>query len=480
MIAVLSLILITMLFSGGAQKNHAASVVNNDFDRLQSDVKTVNDKYEYIVKNFEIQNNTILYVSAVLGSMLALVIFYFGWKAQKVENEYENVRRDRDRFREQYDNTITEFNSKLTQLKAIEVDIINTKEEIENDKENIKKLIESFVLEYTEDYISKNMEHIIENKAQRTNENTADDINQKFEDVSNHLKILESLQHVSNPQILYKKIDILFTSKKYSDVTRIIESIIDDDNFNKDYLFKYAFALNETGRIDEAFDNYNKHLEVKPNENAVFNNLGVIHKKRKETDKAIVFFEKALDSSKKLLYLSNLADCYDDVNLKIAIYKKHWDSMVNDKEFISDYKELIESNFCINEIYDFCKSAYDNSNTVETYLNLLESSILARNNNKYDELIRLKDQYNFNAKDNIAFKLLLTVNQCLNGDYRINELNDIDIILEGSPSLDFTWNFNLLDRIIPRLEEGEVKGKIFNIISRLNEIKNLRSTKKEV
>jgi len=96
-----------------AQKASTETITPKDVAKLQTDVKTINDKYEYIVKNFEIQNNTILYVSAVLGSLLALVIFYFGWKAQKVEVEYDRISRDKDKFREQYDNILAEFNNNL-------------------------------------------------------------------------------------------------------------------------------------------------------------------------------------------------------------------------------------------------------------------------------------------------------------------------------------------------------------------------------
>ncbi len=451
-----------------------------DVSKLQSDVKTITDKYDYVVKNFEIQNNTIMYVSAVLGSLLALVIFYFGWKAQKVETEYEKIKADRDKFREQYDKIVDEFNNKLIKLKSMEEEITEYKNEIFKDRDEIYKLVESFVLEYTESYISKNMENMIDNASQNSSGSITDALAQQLENVSSHLKILDSLQHESNPLLLYKKIDVLFAAKQYQEVEKVIDSIVDNDKFNKNYLFKYAYSLAENGKENEALLNYQKHLENKPNESAALNNLGNIFRNRNDCDKAIELYEKAIEIKNNLLYVNNLLKCYDNIEGKLNVYKKYWDAMAADSKFIQGYKSLIEDNFCISEIYEFHKYQFDLENNVSTYLNLLEASIISRNDSACDGLLNISEQYNFNATENVIFKLLKSINQGLRGVNATTDLNDIDIILDGSPTLEFTWNFNLLERIISKLDEGEFKEKTISLVTRIEEIKKTKTAKNDV
>jgi len=355
-------ITVPVSYSLAAQTESKISV---DVSKLQSDVKTITDKYDYVVKNFEIQNNTIMYVSAVLGSMLALVIFYFGWKAQKVETEYEKIKADRDRFREQYDKFVDEFSNKLVKLKGMEEEITEYKTEILKDKDEIYKLVESFVLEYTESYITKNMDNMIDNASQNASGNATDVLAQQLENVTSHLKILDSLQHESNPLLLYKKIDVLFAAKQYQEVEKVIDSIVDNEKFNKDYLFKYAFALAENGKENEALQTYQKHLKNKPNESAALNNLGNIFRNRNDFTKAIELYEKAIGIKNNFTYVNNMLKCYENIEGKLNVYKRYWDVMAADSKFIKGYKSLIEDNFCISEIYEFYKKQYDLENNVQ-------------------------------------------------------------------------------------------------------------------
>jgi outer membrane lipoprotein-sorting protein len=57
-IASLFLVLLLMVFPSVAQKTHAASITEKDIAKIQVDVKTINDRFEYIVTKECISNPT--------------------------------------------------------------------------------------------------------------------------------------------------------------------------------------------------------------------------------------------------------------------------------------------------------------------------------------------------------------------------------------------------------------------------------------
>lgn len=80
-------------------------------------------------------------------------------------------------------------------------------------------------------------------------------------------------------------------------------------------LEKLATAHGKSGNSQESEKFFRRALEINPNSNNNWNELGIIHYRRNEFDKAAIFFEKALEiAPDEPIYYDNLADAYQNSN----------------------------------------------------------------------------------------------------------------------------------------------------------------------
>src|SRR5437879_8273509 len=108
--------------------------INSRVDSCEKIITQLKSDKEYVLENYKIQNNTILYVSTILGLLLTIVIVYFGWRAQRVENEYERAKIDRDRIKEQFDLFFNELKEKKNEVNLIVNQISQFKADVEVQK----------------------------------------------------------------------------------------------------------------------------------------------------------------------------------------------------------------------------------------------------------------------------------------------------------------------------------------------------------
>lgn len=234
---ILLYILITFALNISAQKKDVLSD-SLKYKKVKTELKLIDSKYKvlsekiikiedynnHIIENYKLQNTTILYVSTILGLLFTVVIFYFGWRAQKVENEYERAKEDRTRIKKQFSNFTDKLDKKKKELKATEIEINGIKDDIISQKNNLSKLLEDFILNYTKEYIESNKEELF-NPNDQVENNPNEEISNQINQLTEQIKLIEELQNDSTPEFEYKKIDIYFKSKKYSEVVKSIQEL---------------------------------------------------------------------------------------------------------------------------------------------------------------------------------------------------------------------------------------------------------------
>ena len=440
---------------------------------LKKNIDKINLDKEYIIENYQIQNRTVLNVATILGILLTIVIVYFGWRAQRVENEYDRAKNDRIRVNDQFDTFFKALNTKKTELDDLAKQIKDTKTEIETQKGNLTKIIEDFILTYTKEYIESNKTDLFKSA---DDGNKAEEVitSDQFSKITEQIELLEKLQHESTPEFDYKKVDVYFKTKKYNKVKTLIEELIDKSNFNTDYYFQYAFSLSETDNDEKALIYYNKYLESNPKSAATLNNIGIIFKAKSNFEKAIGYFRQALNEKTEFLYFRNLHGCYSEISDKNNLfdeYREKFEGLDEENDERKKYKffylKFIEDNLIIDALFNFHNEEHQKENNVSTFLNLLEASILSREEAMYSELIGKKDSYKFNSSYKLLLNLLIALNNCIKNIDCTGELNNIEIISQDKSAFSSNWRFNLIDGLLEKLPSSEEKNKLIEIIEKL-------------
>lgn len=481
---VLSVLIIFTSFSGVIYGSTNDSVnikkLENEITSLkkkisthEKDIDKIKLNKEYIIENYQIQNTTVLYVSTILGILLTIVIVYFGWRAQRVENEYERAKNDRIRVNDQFDTFFKELSAKKAELNNLVKQINDTKSEIETQKGNLSKLIEDFILTYTKEYIESNKTDLFKSSE---NGNKAEEIitTDQFSKITEQIELLEKLQHESTPEFDYKKVDVYFKAQKFNKVKTLIEELLEKDNFKSDYYFHYAFSLSEIGNDEKALIYYNKYLESNPKSAAALNNIGVIFKAKNNLEKAIDYYRKALNEKIEFLYFRNLFSCYSETSDRINLFKEFrekFEELNEENDEIKKYKayylKFIEDNLIIDALFNYHNEEHQKDDNVSTFLNLLEASILSREESTYCELIGKKDSYKFNSSYKLILNLLIALNNCVKNLDCTGELNNIEIISQDKSSFTGSWRFNLIDGLLEKLPSSDEKNKLISIIEKL-------------
>ena len=436
-----------------ADNSISENKVVNTLDQFNQKIKEISDenidiknKQDFIIKNYEIQNSTILYVSTILGFLLAVIIVYYGWRAQKVDNEYERIKMDRDKFNETYNNIYKELRTNLNIIENIKKEININMDELNKERNNYNHMIEGIVL----DYLQKNAENLYtetrgeEAVTQFTKNNT---LAQEIEDINKKLKLLESIQHESNSETIYKRIDILFTSKQYSEVIKIMENIVEDSSFKKQYFFQYAYSLSEQNQADKSKKYYEEYLKNYENSTAAINNLGLLYKDD-NLQKAIDYFRKALSLESNIIYIRNLIGCYSDEAEQLKIYHDYSEKFMENADFISDYTTFLEEKFYTDELLIYHKNILDQDNDEGNFCNYYEAAVISQNKKTINELNDLSVNYNFSRKYEIIFIFLKALDKYYNFEEFKTEINKINLLIESSSDINISWRFNLIDKFL--------------------------------
>lgn len=102
------------------------------------------------------------------------------------------------------------------------------------------------------------------------------------------------------------------------------------------YLVHRGLIYMNAMKLDEAIRDFEKALEYVPTDWAAHNNLGCCYKYKGQFEKAIGYFEKAIEcmeENKSLLPYSNMADCYE----ALGDFKKAIECYEKDLEMFPDY-----------------------------------------------------------------------------------------------------------------------------------------------
>jgi tetratricopeptide (TPR) repeat protein len=90
----------------------------------------------------------------------------------------------------------------------------------------------------------------------------------------------------------------LYKEKDYSQIVKLSDLFNDDCLKESDALFQIAYSFSEMSDIDSSEKYYLLYMDKFGENSSVLNNLGVIYEKKKEVEKSLSFYKKALDLDK--------------------------------------------------------------------------------------------------------------------------------------------------------------------------------------
>ena len=191
-------------------------------------------------------------------------------------------------------------------------------------------------------------------------------------------------------ELIENIIQELHSRQKYTEIIKIIENI---DFKQLNYLnfgFELAYAYKELKMDEDAKKMYEEYINKNPNSSAAINNLGVIHEKEGNIEKALELYEKAEDISHDEIHINNIKRC----NELIEENKK-------EKQKASEALLLFEQEniWVINELKLFYLDCDENNNVICSYKKL--PILLKCGEEKAQELLNrfLDNNYIFRNKN---------------------------------------------------------------------------------
>ena len=148
--------------------------------------------YNLIIKNFELQSQTIQIVVTIFAVFIAVVIFYAGWKTTRIENERAKIIEEKNKIIDEFINIKKELSINLKNVREIEDETVKIKNKVLEDKESLLNQIKNLVLNHAE-------EVLIDYKASKDAEdknvepNESEVIKKRIEEIQTSLNALESI-----------------------------------------------------------------------------------------------------------------------------------------------------------------------------------------------------------------------------------------------------------------------------------------------
>ena len=128
-------------------------------------------------------------------------------------------------------------------------------------------------------------------------------------------------------------------------------------------------------------------LATDPENSAVYNNLGILYGDTGRTKESIEYKKKAWSLRKSLLYFNNLLSIYKNVNDKKKLYDEAYQHLKKNNDFIIEYRKFLRDNDYLSDLFTYYFNQFNEERTTINYLNLLEISIVTRNEKVIGDLI---------------------------------------------------------------------------------------------
>lgn len=452
-----------------AQKNTQVDSLKEQITELRKQIEMMQNKYlevEYrekaIIDNFSAQNSTIQTVSTIFAIFIAVVIFYAGWKTVRIESDHSKIIEEKNKMMNDFVSIRKDLNERLTSINHIENEFKKSSEEFHEEKQKIIEQLKNIVLENAQTLFQKTDESHDKMEENSLIEETKTLKNQIAE-FKTTLSALEAISETVDPLLLYKKADVLFTAKQYAECRMILDKLYLKPDFDKKYLFKYAFSLKTVGEIEKAKKVYYELIEQEPTNAAALNNLGVLYKEIGENEKANQFYRSAWDAKKVFNYINNLINNTTDLDKIVGLYKEGLAHLPSDQKLSQAYRKILEANHMYEELLSYHQTEFNKVNNSGTFLNLLEVSVVARHDKLIKQLKKESTKYSFNSFERIMFNFICMIDQVIRGEEYVNILNETEILLDDKSVIERSWEMNLLDGMIALMNESQNKKSLSKI-----------------
>jgi protein O-GlcNAc transferase len=175
-----------------------------------------------------------------------------------------------------------------------------------------------------------------------------------------------------------KDLLIIFKNKEYKNLLQILPKLFKQNP--NEFILRYLFGLCHANlnNHDQAILNYQKALELKPNNHEIYNHLGLSHKAISKLDSAINFFRISIDLKSDycdpIINLANILKDKKEFDNALDLYNKSL-TLTNDRKWIIIYNIglIYENKNCFEEaIKNFKISINLNSKFVDSHISLAD------------------------------------------------------------------------------------------------------------
>jgi tetratricopeptide (TPR) repeat protein len=137
-----------------------------------------------------------------------------------------------------------------------------------------------------------------------------------------------------------------------------------------EYYENVAIMYNKTGKIErfEEFFEKETDLDAMPEQKSIiYNGIGILFYKKKDWEKAILNYQKAIDLDDKAIYELNLGLVYGEL--------KNWDLMIElCKKAIEIRRNKFDKEYSMRYYYEFLAQAYYNSKNATEFIDYIEAN----------------------------------------------------------------------------------------------------------
>jgi len=228
----------------------------------------------------------------------------------------------------------------------------------------------------------------------------------------------------------YLGIGVIYENKK--EYNNAIEAYKKAIEINPKYANAYhgiGVSYDNKKEYNKAIEAYQKAVEINPEYDSAYFGIGVIHEKKREYNKAIEAYQKAVELNPK----------YDSVYYNIGnIYKRQEKYNLA----IENYKECL-----INQNYS------------DVFIMIFELQLIQ--NKPFDQKLEKKYIEIFQNQKEIFIKYeMLKIIQNITYNKKVN----IEQWKHKYYNFKLNWNFDILDKWIDGLEEGEIKERLIEAV----------------
>ena len=218
---------------------------------------------------------------------------------------------------------------------------------------------------------------------------------------------------------LKSKIQKLILEKKFEEIIRLCDEVIQKDNKDEDAYFFKGTSLIELKKYDEAIKYFNKVIELNPNYEIAYINRSLCHEINKQYIEAIEDLDKAIE----------LNQYNETAYFNRGIYKNYirlYNDAINDFSITISIIDSYRNSYNNIDLFSSILQTYPNLNNFNLDNNFLQTigesaiKIIHNHINLYNKILNTEQIYYLSFYNRALSKMFLTLNKEAFEDFNIS------------------------------------------------------------